>query len=767
MGHPGAASRALRRLAPLALFVSALALRAVGWRDVFVAGMVLPLEHDAWYHLRRIAYGIAAFPRALEFDPYLNFPEGAKPIWTPVFDGFAAALLWPFADPLAPGGLDRLERLAMWLPPLLGATTVVVVYAIARRHFGAGAGWVAGISLCLLSGHVWYTQLGFLDHHAAVGLAASALLGALLGWIEREQAGRAAAAWRLALLYGAALAATLAVWPGGLLHVALCELAAIAFALSRSDAAQARALATRQAAAHALATLAIAPLALGNEWPQWGRLSPVVLSDFQPWLFASATIVWGVCAASWRGVAVSPAARRARFALACLGVAGASLLLLPALREAGGDAWRWLGKREAFQAQVAESQPLFVEDGRFTATIAATRLSLVGLVFPLAAGAIAFAARRRPERARIFSVLAFATGLYAATLLQRRFFDTASIGVALSLGLGARELRQWLERRLGTSRRAGFAVALGLGVALLPSLRGTLRPLANEWNALRADRVWVTGSFGLSRAGVELALALRGQSPEASGWLDPSRTPPWGVLAPWHLGHVIEYVGRRATVVSNFGDDLGADSFAFMERYYLAREPEIEFELDRRRIRFVVAQRFPTYLAHEPGRASLFRALYARDGSAIWDARAGALIAPALGRHRLVYETLGRDFRDLAAAPVYKLFEVVAGAQVEGRAAPGRWIEASLALRTNRGREVAVRTRTVAEADGRYRLRLAHATRGGPPTLSVAPAWQLACGGERRALVVDEQAVQQGMRLDGPDLCLPEPGPAADARRKP
>lgn len=764
MSHPGAASRALRRLAPLALFATALAVRAASWREVFVGSLVLPVEHDAWYHLRRIAYGIARFPRVLDFDPYLNFPTGAKPIWTPVFDGLAAALLRPFADPLEPGGLERLERLAMWLPPLLGAATVVAVYAVARRHFGAGAGWVAGLTLCFLSGHFWYTQLGFLDHHAALGLVATALLGSLLGWIEFEQVQRRGAAWALAGLYGASIAATLALWPGGLLHVALVELAAIAFVLSRDAADVARALAARQAAAHALAALAIAPLSLGNVWPQWGRLSPVVLSDFQPWLLGSACSVWTLCAVGWRGRPGTLRGRNLGFALAVLAVALASLALLPPLREAGDDAWRWLGRREAFQAQVAESQPLLLEDGHFSVSIAATRLSLLGVVFPLAAGAIAWSARGRRERARVFSVLGFATGLYAATLLQRRFFDTASIGIALTLGLGARELRDRLALRLGSPRRAGLAVAVLLALVMLPSLRSYLRPLANEWNARRQDRLWVTGSFGLARAGLELALQLRSGTPPTRGWLDPSQPPGYGVLAPWHLGHIIEYVGRRPTVVSNFGDDLGEESFAFMERYYLAREAEIDFELERRHIRYVVAQRFPTFLTNEPTRASLFRALFVRDGSQAQDPRSGALIAPALARHRLVYETLGRDFRDDAAPAVYKLFEVVQGAQVSGRAAPGSVIEVSLPLRTNRGRPFDYRTRVGADADGRYRVRLPHATRGGPGTLTAAPAYRFACGRDVGELVVDEQAVQQGVSLDGPDLCLREPAAAGAPR---
>ena len=50
-------------------------------------------------------------------------------------------------------------------------------------------------------------------------------------------------------------------------------------------------------------------------------------------------------------------------------------------------------------------------------------------------------------------------------------------------------------------------------------------------------------------------IALR--TPPTSGWIDPGEPPEYGVLAPWGLGHLIEYVARRPTVTNGFGDDIG------------------------------------------------------------------------------------------------------------------------------------------------------------------------------------------------------------------
>jgi len=58
----------------------------------------------------------------LDFDPCVSFPFGAHPVWPPFLDWTIAALARPFV-----GDAASVERLIVWLPPLLGAATVVVI----------------------------------------------------------------------------------------------------------------------------------------------------------------------------------------------------------------------------------------------------------------------------------------------------------------------------------------------------------------------------------------------------------------------------------------------------------------------------------------------------------------------------------------------------------------------------------------------------------------------------------------------------------------
>jgi hypothetical protein len=81
-------------------------------------------------------------------------------------------------------------------------------------------------------------------------------------------------------------------------------------------------------------------------------------------------------------------------------------------------------------------------------------------------------------------------------------------------------------------------------------------------------------------------------------------------------------------------------------------------------------------------------------------------------------------------------------------------VDVALPVVTNRGRRFVYETQVVADAEGRYRVRLPYATAGGPPALKTAPFYRFACGDEVQGMFVGEQDVQAGRELQGPDLCV-------------
>ncbi|HTF35318.1 MAG TPA: STT3 domain-containing protein [Myxococcota bacterium] len=733
-------------LTPAVLFVLALAIRVLPWPTVIRPDGLYPIDHDVYYHLRRIQYALAHFPTILDFDPYLNFPAGARPIWSPAFDLLLSVLAYPFR-----GFCNEveIEHLLAWVPPVLGAMTVLVVYRLALGFFGFSVAVVAGFSLAILSGHFWYTQIGFVDHHVAVALGGALLLLSSMRLVQRLSTAEAAE-WmpnRASVVVGILLGAVLLIWPGALLHVSIVEGVFAVFSATRTSRAAAHRAAVAFATSNAVAAVLILLLGRSAPWPQWNAFSPVVLSHFQPWLFLCLTLFHTGCAVLWRGVG-----RRDSVQARLLQSAGLGLLLLagsgaaaPGLLEGSGDAWGWLTKGERFQAMVEESVPLFSVNGRFGTQVAELRLSRFVYLAPLALGALAVSASRRRDGAALYLFVAWTSVFGIVTLLQKRFFVCFAVALAILLGWAfhetARQLNRWTGSTRGMRRRA---VQIGLATVFAflfwPVLDAYRLPLQNNLEALEGRPLTLPPARHQDRALVATARWLRENTPETSGFLDPEGKPEYAVLAMWGRGHVIEYRGRRPTIVTNFGDDLGGENFAKSLAYFTATDEDVAASIgDSLGVRFVVTQQNPPVVAPTPGTRSLMARLQEDDGR-------------GMTRHRLVYEASYPDVPSGGGPAPFKVFQLVPGAWIEGEAVPGDTVVARLGYITNRGRRGEYRATSRASADGRYAIRVPYATHGVQSVVRVDPEYRLEAGGEQQRISVEEEAVQAGVTLRGPDF---------------
>jgi asparagine N-glycosylation enzyme membrane subunit Stt3 len=740
----------MRILLPGTLGLLAFGLRALPWPTVFASQGVFFPEPDAYYHLRRIAYSVAKFPASLETDSYINFPSGAKPIWTPLFDWLLALGLRTI-----PGARsdEALERILVWVPPLLGALCVLALYALARRHFGARVAMLAGALLAVLPAHFWYSQLGFLDHHVAVALASVLVLWALLATLRADSL-------RPALALGVALAAALLLWPGCLLEVALVATALLTRIVQTADPALARTRARRFAAAFAIAALLVAPPGLTSEWPRWGELSPLVLSRFQPLVLAAAALWLAALAALWRWAGV-PASAAVRL-IAAGGVGSALALLLvagaPELCTGLADAWAWLARREEFQAVVGESAPLLASQR--SARLAGRLLTPLVWTTPALLAALVWLARRRGPWPAGAVVAGWCLAFFGAALAQRRFVASLAAPFALAVAACAVPAACELRRRLA-GRRAAGAFALGAIAAALFALARPVaafyaHPVANLGRAARGEPPVIRGWQRTQRGLVPLARWLALHSPPTSGWLDPAARPEYGVLAAWGDGHLLRWVARRPVVQDNFGDDVGARNFALAERYYAATsEQEALAILTDLQVRYVVVRGSGS--GHGGGYApeSLFARLHWLKGSSgsLGAGSEGAVIrVAALAHHRLLFDAEARDARAGESRPAYKLYEIVPGARVAGNAAPGALVTLRLPVHAGSAGRFVYANETTADMSGRYALTLPYANEGALTDVRPAARYELRSGETRATLAIDESAVREGRRLEGPDL---------------
>lgn len=743
-----ARARVLVRVAtPLTLFGLAFAIRSLPWQSVLTPDHVLFVGTDAYYHMRRVLFGLVNFPAALDFDRYINFPHGARPIWPAFFDASLAFALRPFFD-----GSDAaaVERVVVWVPPLLGASCVLALHRLARRHFDRPIAIAAATALSLLSGHFWYSQIGFLDHHAAVALLSTLLLAScmsLLTELERAGEGRIAAAPVVAV--GLCSAVGLLLWPGMLLHLALAQAGLLLFLGMQPTREDAGRCAFALASANALALALVIAFGGDADWPQFGAFSPVVLSHFQPWLLAAMTLTMSLCWWIWRGGRGQSRAARLAQGLAVAAVIGiTSIVVFPDLASGALDGWRWLGKSEQFQASVAESRALFDVGGHFDVRIAETRLSRFVYLFPLALLALGWRYGRGEEGPGALVLIPWALGLGIVTLFQKRFFNSFSVTLALLMGWSLVHAFRTLQGRFarGTATRVGLQAAF-LAIALLliaPVYSAYQQPLRDNLRLLRGEAPERRVAGPDLRTLVRTADWLRANTPPTSGYFD-DRQPEYGVLSLWGNGHVIEYVGRRATVTDSFGDDIGEANFRASLAFFNSNDASAGDELlDRLGVRYLVTESLTRGRLGKRSPRNLMERLFEAD-------------AAGLSRYRLVFEQkseAGSPGSGAERGPgELKVFEHVKGALVSGRAPAGSRVQARLGYTTNLDRRGVFRSSTRTGADGVYELRLPYATRGEAPALLVEDAYELRIGDEAQTsrVVVSEQAVREGLAVPGPN----------------
>ncbi len=741
-----------------ALFLFALLVRALPHPTVFTDSGVFPDGTDAYYHLRRIAYTVVNFPSFLGFDPYVSFPDGGRPIWTPLFD-FALAALARLG--LGPVSGPPLEAFLMWAPPLLGAIGVLALYALARRAWGGSVAFAAALLLALLPAHFVYSQLGGLDHHVAVALAVTLVLAAGLSLLRRLAAGPRAL-FTGAVGLGAAQAFALLLWPGCLLAVATIDAALVACAIASARREEAVALARSVAFAHVVAFVLVAPFGLASEWPRWGSVSPVVLSRFQPGYFAVGALCFGVLAEVFaRFRFPASLARRAFVALAVGGVAtGLCFATLPELVSGMRDAWGWFAKREVFQASVAESEPLLMGLQGFETDTAVLLFTRLAYAAPLLLVLLVVGSRGRKD-ARARGVLALWTAVWlAAALLQRRFVNELSVAFALLVAVCAVDAWERARRVLAGRGRlaAGAAVLATLVVALwlLAPIRYFYTPyVANVLRARVRQPTVLSGWQPEQRGLTQLARWLAEHTPPTAGYWDASLRPEYGVLAAWGDGHVLRYVAQRPVVQDNFGDDVGERGFALAESFYAATSETAALAIaERLRARYVIVRGAGSGHAQSYAPESMLKRLHRLNGTE-GRSQAGGVAAgllPALARHRLIFDARAVGGPSDGSRPSYKIFEIVTGARIVGPAQPGAEVRAVLRIAlASRGRMFYSST-TRADADGRYEIIVPYANDPTNDEIRPGRAYQLRSEGREVAVVVSDGEVRSGARVEAPPL---------------
>ena len=774
-------------LALLATCATGFLLRTTNAATVLLGDRVVLAENDPHYHLRRVLQILADYPHVRSFDPWIDHPRGAPVVFAPLFD-FALATL-ALAAGLRPGDQRAVALLAAFVPPVLGALTSVATWALARHVTSRGGALLAAVLVAVTPAHAWYSRLGFVDHHVAVTLAmvveAALLLFALrVRPVVDTRPVAAEGGLHLPAALGATgvLACAVLLWNGTLLLLAVLDAALLALFLA-ADARRRRDVATLVCAAHLGAALVLAAVVPGivrdTGWP-W---STVTLSYLHVALLAAAGGLAGLAAV----LLARGASGRRLLAFAALsgGAALAALLLQGDVLHRVRD---WLFAADPFMGAVQESVSIVrTSDGRFDLVGPRVWMGRFFLATPLLLALLAWRLARDGWRdaGRLF-LLAWATLLFAAALAQRRFAETATPALAVLaadfLASVATALRARLDAR-GAPRAAarvavGSAVAFVVAFAFAPYYVGFFAEPGRLTTLLRVPfgpgdaAAWTDADRAEQEGSVDVRLD---RTLRRLHELEEERVAATGAPGPamgaWPLGHKLLHVAETPVTVTPFGSYVGGDGFADATDFLLASDDETAGAiLARRGIRWVVVDNdLGTIGAAIVGRGENPRDWYGReplaDGGMAYVLRrplvrstyfrltrlagSAATVAlqdgpaesvPAVPGLRLVIDSGSDDAIGFA-----KVYEVVPGAVLRVRAAPGTSVVVRYEWRSDAGRSRVHEQRAVADDTGEAVLSLPYSSER--PDLGQTSAWRVAANGTARELHVAEADVRAGREL--------------------
>ena len=633
-------------------------------RSAAVAGdRVHPLDSDSAYHMRRARFAAAHFPRTIQFDPLMNFPDGAVAIWPPLYD-LVLALPARLSHGAAATAGD-VERGAAWLPVALAAGAILLAALLARRVAGTAAAAGMALFLAICPGHVLWSQYAHTDQHA--GESFCGLLFLVLFLASREDP-EAPGGWARDAAAGVALAIAVLTWQGAIYWGAIAALALVAES----------ALGGRRSLRGAGLVLGLAAALVGAATAAWlGWLRPpltyVSVGLFQQ-LFLAA--LFGGAAAM--NVLLRGARRDLSHGDAIAGLAAvivAAAVTLPFGKGLVAGLVHGVGYVAGTTSEVAgsggyvsypkhwlkgifEARPLFADGPR----LALEQLSAAFFLTPVAATLWAWRAARR-ERPGIHAALAIWAVVTLFLALSQR------LNVYYAAPLAALALVEAVRFVAERTRRPILAGVLGLALAL-PMVPGLQSELAN---------VKPPGSdffATLSRMHAELPRTIDAYDPALLG------PPPFpaalsaasSVLAPWSLGHFVLYEAEQPVVANNFG-------YGFLDsiRFFLATSEEEALAIARRRrTRWILVadlaprmNDYASYLDQPPlfGRApngglAPTPAYFATMQARLYDfggrgGEAAGVTIPPLSRIRLLFHSRSANLRGGRYLPVWSVFEII------------------------------------------------------------------------------------------------------------
>jgi len=752
------------------LIVVGVAIRCSNYSEVFAEGKIIFPGFDPYYHMRRIFQIIGDFPFVPYFDSYMNYPHGAAIIWPPLFDWSIA-----FLNILAGHGVGdsaSVETVAAFLIPVLGACIAAPVYLLAREIFeGKTACLSAGLAV-FIPQHIWYSRLGYVDHHVAVTLIQVTMffifIRAYKAFTNTDPMAGPTVLVRnhfwLVTLAVLSMVTGFITWNGYIYYVAILDLFLLIILIieGRQRGSKIPALCWMT---HIPAGLLMLPFIHSIVSYTHKPFTTITFSYFH----ACSVLAFGTLGLLFHiyQLPLSSVGRRLRNGGVIVAVAG--FLILAGLHVSSFiEGFEWLFTSEPFMATVNESKPILIDSqGKYDFLFARFWLTYFFFLTPVILALLFYkGVKIRFADTKTIFLIVWAGAMFLTTLKQRRFGETFAPAEAILIAWFLIEANGSITRFLTSRNIGGYKAAIASG-SLLATL--TFFAFTPGFNAIDESPKSLIKSWTNQRD--DYVQQIYRQLSLFKEKLKPDEAGTFSVLSPWPLGHHILYITGAPVVSNNFGAHIGYESYRDWALFFLSDDEKKAVNILReRKVRYVIVsynlddigaaiiyrgERMEDYVSRRYLSAgsisttlkpNLIRTMFIRmtrfigSESQLPNAKGNVLKIPALSHFRLVQDSKQDDKREYL-----KIYEYVPGAVLSISGPPDEKLTIEYKYRSMAGRDRVYRKTAVTDNSGKADVTLPYSSQR--PDLGQTSPYQIKGANTSASLFVPEKIVMAGQVL--------------------
>ncbi|MCC7556355.1 MAG: oligosaccharyl transferase, archaeosortase A system-associated [Methanoculleus marisnigri] len=559
----------LTAAALLIFMIVAVLLRAIPHAALVDGSFTSLIGADAWYNLRQVEVIAANYPGYAWFDPMTAYPGGKEIAWGPLFPLITATLC------LVAGAAARPEivYVAAWVPPLLAAAVVPVVYLTGKTLADRTTGLVAAGLIAVVSASFFARSIfGFVDHHVAETLFSTlfclAYIAALayaarhpVSFQKRETTLPVAL---LALAAGAAYVLGLLVMPTIILFALIAGIFTVIQAVrNHLDGTGPEGLLVVNAVTFALPAIFL---------PISGFMVDSMSLSLYSVAHVYAYLLLIAVTALLAGISLALKGKRREYlaALAALGVAGVAFLTLSDIGKTMANGLAAFFGRDMTATAIREM-------GAWDLSLAWQSFNVGLLLIPAGLAVLALRARRE-NRPEVLFTIVWSVVILIATIQHLRFEYYLAVNLALlaavvvawALDYGFEKTADYLrepeskkkKKALPTAEIAAVGIAVLLAVILVGASasenigyaqNGVPRTmLADDW---RDALEWM--NVNTPDPGVDYYAIY-----EKDGFAYPENS--YSVMSWWDYGHWITFIAQRIPVTNPFQDNVRSATGFFL-----------------------------------------------------------------------------------------------------------------------------------------------------------------------------------------------------------